>query len=47
MNILASSWALCGAGLLIMLPMLYLRIQDHTVEEVVDEAGDVVPEKST
>ena len=32
------------AALLIMAPVLYLRVKNHTVEAVVDAAGDVVPE---
>ncbi|KAL7411401.1 MFS general substrate transporter [Mrakia frigida] len=47
MTILASSWGVLVAGLLIMAPVLYLRVQNHTVEDVVDAAGDVVPERET
>ncbi|KAJ7742532.1 hypothetical protein B0H16DRAFT_1463988 [Mycena metata] len=35
MHMLASTWALCAAGLLFALPMIYLRIKDHT--ELEDE----------
>ncbi|KAK7061445.1 hypothetical protein R3P38DRAFT_657503 [Favolaschia claudopus] len=48
MNIFASTWALCVAGLLFALPMLYLRVKEHT--DLQDEAlarmddhGHVVP----
>jgi hypothetical protein len=30
MNVFASTWALCAAGLLFALPMIYLRVKDHT-----------------
>lgn len=36
MNIFISTWVLCAAGLLIALPMIYLRVKDHT--ELEDEA---------
>jgi len=28
-----------------MAPVLFIRVQNHTVEDVVDGAGDVVPER--
>ncbi|KAJ7667689.1 MFS general substrate transporter [Mycena polygramma] len=48
MNVFASTWALCAAGLLFALPMIYLRVHDHTEleEETIarmDEHGHVVP----
>jgi MFS family permease len=48
MNMFASTWALCAAGLLFALPMLYLRVKDHTdlEDEVIarmDEHGHVLP----
>jgi hypothetical protein len=36
-NLFASTWALCGAGLLFALPMIYLRVRDTT--ELADEAN--------
>ncbi|KAJ7688419.1 major facilitator superfamily domain-containing protein [Mycena rosella] len=33
MNMFASTWALSAAGLLFALPMIYLRVKDHTVLE--------------
>lgn len=30
MNIFASTWALLAAGLLFALPMIHLRVKDHT-----------------
>lgn len=36
MNIFASTWGLLAAGLLFALPMLYVRVKDHT--ELADEA---------
>lgn len=45
MTLLIISWAVMAAGLVIMAPVLVSRVQNHTVEEVVDAAGDVVPEK--
>ncbi|KAJ7476827.1 major facilitator superfamily domain-containing protein [Mycena galericulata] len=32
-NMFASTWALCAAGLLFALPMIYLRVRDHTYLE--------------
>ncbi|KAF5361662.1 hypothetical protein D9758_007317 [Tetrapyrgos nigripes] len=57
MNIFISTWVLLVAGLLFALPMLYLRVQNHTVEEIiVEDVGrvrtvetknlDTVPNKS-
>lgn len=46
MTLLAVTWALCAAGLLIMSPVLLLRVKDTTKETVVDAHGDVVPEKA-
>ncbi|KAJ6460310.1 MFS general substrate transporter [Mycena sanguinolenta] len=48
MNIFASTWALSVAGLLIALPMIYLRVRDHTVIEDetlarMDVHGKVLP----
>ncbi|KAG6826222.1 hypothetical protein H0H92_000662 [Tricholoma furcatifolium] len=40
MNIFASTWALLVAGLLFVLPMIHLRVQDHT-----DAKDDVLDEK--
>ncbi|KAJ7507441.1 MFS general substrate transporter [Mycena galericulata] len=47
-NMFASTWALCTAGLLFALPMIYLRVKDHTdlEDEVVarmDEHGNIIP----
>ncbi|KAJ6472645.1 MFS general substrate transporter [Mycena vulgaris] len=36
MNMFVSTWALCAAGLLFALPMIYLRVKDHT--DLEDEA---------
>ncbi|KAJ7047683.1 MFS general substrate transporter [Mycena alexandri] len=35
MNMFAATWALCAAGLLFALPMIYLRVKEHT--ELEDE----------
>jgi MFS family permease len=48
MNMFASTWALSAAGLLFALPMIYLRVKDHTYieDEAVarmDEHGNVLP----
>ncbi|KAJ7755618.1 MFS general substrate transporter [Mycena maculata] len=48
MNVFASTWALCAAGLLFALPMIYLRVHEHTnIEEEVnarmDEDGNILP----
>jgi len=48
MNVFASTWALCVAGLLFALPMIYLRVKEHTdlEDETVarmDEHGHVLP----
>ncbi|KDQ55000.1 hypothetical protein JAAARDRAFT_196364 [Jaapia argillacea MUCL 33604] len=48
MNIFASTWALLVAGLLFALPMIYLRVKEHTViddEALVrmDESGRIQP----
>ncbi|KAN0087960.1 Major facilitator superfamily domain containing protein [Tylopilus felleus] len=32
MNIFLSTWALCAAGMVFALPMVYYRVQDHTEE---------------
>jgi len=48
MNVFASTWALCAAGLLFALPMIYLRVKEHTdlEDETIarmDEHGHVLP----
>ncbi|KAJ6553314.1 major facilitator superfamily domain-containing protein [Mycena capillaripes] len=48
MNVFASTWALCATGLLFALPMIYLRVKDHTdlEDEAIarmDEHGHVLP----
>jgi MFS family permease len=48
MNMFASTWALCAAGLLFALPMIYLRVKDHTdlEDEAVarmDDDGHILP----
>ncbi|KAF7301534.1 hypothetical protein MIND_00718900 [Mycena indigotica] len=47
-NMFASTWALCAAGMLFSLPMIYLRVKDTTdiADEAIarmDEAGHVQP----
>jgi hypothetical protein len=39
MSIFASTWALLAAGLLFMLPMIYMRVHDHQEEIVVTIGG--------
>jgi len=36
MNLFLSTWVLLAAGLLFTLPMIHLRVKDHT--EIADEA---------
>ncbi|KAJ6516215.1 MFS general substrate transporter [Mycena sanguinolenta] len=48
MNMFASTWALSAAGLLFALPMIYLRVREHTVLEDetlarMDVHGNVLP----
>ncbi|KAJ7233132.1 MFS general substrate transporter [Mycena haematopus] len=48
MNMLASTWALSAAGLLFALPMIYLRVKEHTDLEDealvrMDDHGNVLP----
>ncbi|KAJ6567184.1 MFS general substrate transporter [Mycena vulgaris] len=48
MNMFASTWALSAAGLLFALPMIYLRVKDHTdlEDEAVarmDDDGHILP----
>ncbi|KAJ7499239.1 MFS general substrate transporter [Mycena latifolia] len=48
MNMFASTWALSAAGLLFALPMIYLRVKDHTEleDETVarmDDDGNILP----
>ncbi|KAJ7283480.1 MFS general substrate transporter [Mycena rebaudengoi] len=48
MNIFASTWGLCAAGLLVAFPMVYLRVKDHTDLEDetlarMDDDGHVLP----
>ncbi|KAJ7162543.1 MFS general substrate transporter [Mycena crocata] len=48
MNMFISTWVLCAAGLVFALPMLYLRVKDHTdlEDETIarmDEHGHVLP----
>ncbi|CAD6579541.1 MAG: hypothetical protein CYPHOPRED_000904 [Cyphobasidiales sp. Tagirdzhanova-0007] len=45
MTELASTSGLLAGSLIILLPVLLLRIREHTMEKVVDETGDVVAEK--
>ncbi|KAJ7228968.1 MFS general substrate transporter [Mycena pura] len=48
MNVFASTWALCAAGLVFALPMIYLRVKETTAleDEAVarmDEDGHILP----
>lgn len=48
MNLLLSTWALLVAGLVFALPMLYLRVKNHTEYEEealvrMDESGNLCP----
>jgi hypothetical protein len=48
MNMFASTWALCAAGLVFALPMLYIRVKDHTdlEDEAIarmDDDGHILP----
>jgi hypothetical protein len=48
MNVFASTWALSVAGLVFALPMIYLRVKDHTDLEDealarMDDHGHVLP----